>query len=102
VRTSGAKAGKAAINAASQRHRQLLEQWMKDQPRRGHPLFPSIRGDKMSRAAGHLVRKHGVVASASCATLVDKRISPHVLEHSTAMGCFSTASIVCHRALARP
>jgi len=65
----------------------LLEQWMKDQPGTGPtPLFPSIRGDKMSRdALEHLVRKHGVAASASCATLVDKRISPHVLRHSTAM-----------------
>jgi integrase/recombinase XerD len=45
-----------------------------------------MRGDKMSRdALEHLVRKHSAAASASCSTLVGKRISPHVLRHSTAM-----------------
>ena len=49
-------------------------------------MFPSIRGEKMSRdALEHLVRKHCATASASCSTLVGKRISPHVLRHSTAM-----------------
>ena len=65
----------------------LLEQWVKDRPGTGaDPLFPSIRGEKMSRdALEHLVRKHCVTASASCDTLIGKRISPHVLRHSTAM-----------------
>jgi site-specific recombinase XerD len=65
----------------------LLEQWIKDQPcTRAAPLFPSIRGEKMSRdALEHLVRKHCATASALCGTLVGKRISPHVLRHSTAM-----------------
>jgi site-specific recombinase XerD len=65
----------------------LLEQWMKDQPGTGSaPLFPSIRGEKLSRdALEHLVRKHCATASASCGTLIGKRISPHVLRHSTAM-----------------
>jgi integrase/recombinase XerD len=65
----------------------LLEQWMKDQPGTGSaPLFPSIRGGKLSRdALEHLVRKHCATASESCCTLIGKRISPHVLRHSTAM-----------------
>ena len=37
-----------------------LESWLKERPgRRRQPLFPSIRGDKLSRdALEHLVRKH--------------------------------------------
>jgi integrase/recombinase XerD len=65
----------------------LLEQWLRE--RRGsddQPLFPTTRGDRLSRdALEHLVRKHAVVASASCASLISKRVSPHVLRHSTAM-----------------
>jgi site-specific recombinase XerD len=66
---------------------QLLEQWMKAQGGTPvSPLFPSIRGDRMSRdALEDLVHKHSIAASASCATLIGKRISPHVLRHSTAM-----------------
>jgi site-specific recombinase XerD len=65
----------------------LLEQWLRE--RRGgddQPLFPSMRGDQLSRdALEHLVRRHVGVASASCPSLGAKRVSPHVLRHSTAM-----------------
>jgi integrase/recombinase XerD len=65
----------------------LLERWLRE--RRGSqddPLFPSIRGDRMSRdALEHLVRKHSQAAAASCPSLAGKRISPHILRHSTAM-----------------
>jgi hypothetical protein len=50
------------------------------------PLFPSTRGDKMSRdALEHLVRKHSLMASRSCPSLANKHVSPHTLRHSTAM-----------------
>jgi integrase/recombinase XerD len=65
----------------------LLEQWLRG--RRGgddQALFPSMRGDRLSRdALEHLVRKHTLVASASCPSLKAKRVSPHILRHSTAM-----------------
>ena len=65
----------------------LLEQWLRE--RRGgddHPLFPTMRGDRLSRdALEHLVRRHALSASASCSSLVGKRVSPHILRHSTAM-----------------
>ena len=65
----------------------VLQTWLK--ARRGdrdQPLFPSTRGDKMSRdALEHLVRKHSLTASRSCPSLVGKRVSPHTLRHSTAM-----------------
>lgn len=64
-----------------------LQNWLKE--RRGdddRPLFPSIRGDPLSRdALEHLVRKHCLTAVRSCPSLVGKRVSPHTLRHSTAM-----------------
>ena len=65
----------------------VLQTWLK--ARRGagdQPLFPSTRGDKMSRdALEHLVRKHSLMASRSCPSLANKHVSPHTLRHSTAM-----------------
>jgi len=65
----------------------VLQTWLKE--RRGdadQPLFPSMRGDKLSRdALEHLVRKHSLTASRSCPSLASKRVSPHTLRHSTAM-----------------
>lgn len=65
----------------------LLEQWLKERRGDGHqPLFPTMRGGKLSRdALEHLVRRHVLAASASCPTLTAKRVSPHTLRHSTAM-----------------
>jgi integrase/recombinase XerD len=65
----------------------LLEVWLRE---RGgtdsDPLFPTIRGTKLSRdALEHLVQKHTLTASKTCSSLVGKRVSPHVLRHSTAM-----------------
>ena len=61
--------------------------WLKE--RAGNdddPAFPTIRGDKLSRdAVEHMVRKYTVAASKACASLIGKRVSPHVLRHSTAM-----------------
>jgi site-specific recombinase XerD len=52
----------------------------------GDPLFPTIRGAKLSRDALELVvRRHTLSASKSCSSLTGKRVSPHVLRHSTAM-----------------
>lgn len=64
-----------------------LQIWLRE--RRGEdalPLFPSIRGDPLSRdALEHLVRKHCRTAARSCPSLAGKRVSPHTLRHSTAM-----------------
>jgi site-specific recombinase XerD len=64
-----------------------LEAWLKE---RGgstdDPVFPTIRGDRLSRdALEHLVRKYTRSASTRCTSLVGKKVSPHVLRHSTAM-----------------
>jgi integrase/recombinase XerD len=65
----------------------VLQTWLKERRADGvQPLFPSTRGDKMSRdALEHLVRKHSLKASRSCPSLAGKRVSPHMLRHSTAM-----------------
>jgi integrase/recombinase XerD len=61
--------------------------WLKE--RSGNdddPVFPTMRGDRLSRdAVEHIVRKYTLVASKACASLIGKRVSPHVLRHSTAM-----------------
>lgn len=64
-----------------------LATWLRErQGDPNEPLFPSIRGDRLSRdALEHLVRKHSLKASRSCPSLAGKRVSPHTLRHSTAM-----------------
>jgi site-specific recombinase XerD len=50
------------------------------------PLFPSIRGGALSRdAVERQVAKHTATAQAQCPSLKRKKVSPHVLRHSTAM-----------------
>ncbi len=65
----------------------VLEAWVRERAGAdSDPLFPTIRGTKLSRdALEHIVRRHTRSASRSCPSLVGKRVSPHVLRHSTAM-----------------
>lgn len=64
-----------------------LEVWLKERSGKADDLvFPTIRGDRLSRdAVEHIVRKYVLAASKACASLAAKRVSPHVLRHSTAM-----------------
>ena len=64
-----------------------MKNWLKERRGSDHdPLFPTMRGDKMSRdALEHLVKRHIKTASKFCPSLIGKRVSPHVLRHSTAM-----------------
>jgi integrase/recombinase XerD len=64
-----------------------LEMWLKERSgNNDDPVFPTIRGDRLSRdAVEHIVRKYTLAASKACASLIGKRVSPHVLRHSTAM-----------------
>ena len=49
-------------------------------------LFPNSRGSQLSRdGVEYLLAKHVRVAMKQCPTLKKKKISPHVLRHSTAM-----------------
>lgn len=64
-----------------------IEAWLNERAgSNDDPVFPTIRGDRLSRdAVEHIVRKYTLAASKSCASLLGKRVSPHVLRHSTAM-----------------
>jgi integrase/recombinase XerD len=65
----------------------VLEVWLKERAGTDNdPLFTTIRGTKLSRDALEcIVRRHTRSASISCPSLTGKRVSPHVLRHSTAM-----------------
>jgi len=50
------------------------------------PAFPSRRGTALSRdAVERLVTKYAEIASRACSSLGKKRVSPHVLRHTTAV-----------------
>ena len=65
----------------------LLRAWLHEQngpP--ANPLFPNVRGGQLSRdAVEDLLAKHVRTASLRCASLKQKRVSPHVLRHTAAM-----------------
>jgi site-specific recombinase XerD len=64
----------------------LIQGWIGERRDSDGPLFPSIRGERLSRdALEHLVRKHCLAASRVCPSLAAKRVTPHTLRHSTAM-----------------
>ena len=65
----------------------VLEVWLLE--RGGNPddpFFPTIRGSRLSRdALERIVQRHILAATGKCPALAGKRVSPHVLRHSTAM-----------------
>ena len=64
----------------------LLAAWIADRSDDSGPLFPSIRGERLSRdALEHLVRKHCLTAARAYPSIGSKRVTPHTLRHSTAM-----------------
>jgi site-specific recombinase XerD len=49
-------------------------------------LFPNARGGRLSAHGVHyLLAKHVATATRACPSLKHKRVSPHVLRHTTAM-----------------
>ena len=65
----------------------VLDAWMKERPGQPDaPLFPNARGSSLSRdGVEYLLAKHAAIAKKKCPSLQKKRISPHVLRHTTAM-----------------
>jgi site-specific recombinase XerD len=65
----------------------ILEAWLRrDLPTDGPCVFPSMRGRPLSRdAVEELVARHAQQAQHDCPSLKQKRVSPHVLRHSSAM-----------------
>lgn len=66
----------------------VLEIWLRERVGGDlDPLFPTVTGRRLSRDALEcIVRRHILSASRICPSLAKKRVSPHVLRHSTAMG----------------
>ena len=65
----------------------VLKAWIKDQGGDGSSfLFPNPRGGRLSAdAVQHAVAKHVALAKATCPSLENKRVTPHVLRHTAAM-----------------
>ena len=65
----------------------VIEAWINEQGNvETAPLFPSNRGGPLSRdAVEHIVAKHCRVASETCPSLGEKKVTPHSLRHGTAM-----------------
>jgi integrase/recombinase XerD len=65
----------------------VLKQWLRE---RGggpaDPLFPTAQGGALSRyAVTLLVDRHAKVAARDCSSLLNKKLSPHILRHTAAM-----------------
>ena len=86
VRCEG-KGRKERSTPLSKPVQKILHQWLTERHGRPEdPLFPSTRGGSLSRdAVEYLLAKHVAAASEKCPSMTKKRISPHVLRHSTAM-----------------
>ena len=65
----------------------VLTMWLKERAGLDNdPLFPTMRGTRLSRdAVERMVHKYVLAAAKSCPSLASKRVTPHVLRHSTAM-----------------
>ena len=69
----------------------VLHAWLAERAGRPNdPLFVTRRGTPLSRdALQRRVARYAAIAAASCPTLQEKKVSPHVLRHSAAMRLLS-------------
>jgi len=69
---------------------QVLRAWFRELGNDGNGVaFPGVRGPELSRdGVDHLLRRAVATAAAACPSLGAKKVSPHVLRHSTAMHLF--------------
>jgi site-specific recombinase XerD len=86
VRVVG-KGRKERCTPLSRTTRAVLAAWMREPPKaQGQLLFPNARGGQLSAHGLHyMLAKHVAAAGASCPSLKQKRVTPHVLRHTTAM-----------------
>lgn len=87
VRVIG-KGRKERCTPLSKNTRSVVEAWLKEPLRRpDQPLFPNASGGRLSAHGVHyLLAKHVATAARVYPSLKHKRISPHVLRHTAAMG----------------
>ena len=64
-----------------------LRSWLAEHDRQpGSPLLPGRTGQRLSRdAVEHRIAKHTANAALGCPSLATKRVTAHVLRHTTAM-----------------
>ena len=64
-----------------------LQSWLDELPAEpGRPVFPNQRGGALSHdGLAYVVAKHLAVSRTACPSLRKKRVTPHVLRHTTAM-----------------
>ncbi len=86
VRVIG-KGRKERCTPLSKSTRAVVTAWMREPAKAaGQPVFPNAQGGRLSAHGVHyLLAKHVAAAAASCSSLTRKRVSPHVLRHTTAM-----------------
>jgi len=86
VRVLG-KGRKERCTPLSKSTRAVLAAWLREPLRSpDQPLFPNARGGRLSAHGVHyLLAKHVIAAAEACPSLKLKRVSPHVLRHTTAM-----------------
>lgn len=86
VRCQG-KGRKERCTPLSPKTAALLRDWLREQNAQPDDVvFPSRRGSPLSRdAVERLVEKHADRAKATCPSLHGKRVTPHVLRHTTAV-----------------
>ncbi len=65
----------------------VLKAWIHESAKHpSEPLFPSVRGGRMSAdAVQDLLAKYVAMAARNCPSLRNKRVTPHVLRHAAAM-----------------
>ena len=66
---------------------EALNVWLCERNGRpSEPLFPNVRGSRLTRdGVEYILRKHVTTAAYKCPSLKKKRISPHILRHTAAM-----------------
>ena len=65
----------------------VLKAWLREIPDRADAtVFPSSRGTRLSAdGVQYLLNKHMTAASKKCPSLQQRRVTPHMLRHTTAM-----------------
>lgn len=86
VRVIG-KGRKERCTPLSKNTHAVLAAWAREPPlAENQPLFPNARGGRLSSHGVHyLLNKHVMTDIVKCPSLKNKRVSPHVLRHTTAM-----------------
>ena len=85
IRVTG-KGRKQRATPLTKETTKILKKWMEEARAENVILFPSMRGNKLSPdAVQKLLGKHVLTASRACPSLIEKRVTPHVMRHSCAM-----------------